>query len=61
MRVNEEIDRAFIECIQKVIEAKGTPILITLAGPTAAGKTEITERLLAEFQEGSKNHHDRSG
>lgn len=49
MRVNEEIDRAFIECIQKVIEAKGTPILITLAGPTAAGKTEITERLLAEF------------
>jgi uridine kinase len=49
MRANEEIDCAFIECIQEVIDAKGTPILITLAGPTAAGKTEITERLLIEF------------
>ena len=49
MLANEEIDRAFIDCIQKVINAKGTPILITLAGPTAAGKTEITERLLIEF------------
>jgi uridine kinase len=32
-----------------LIEVRGTPILITLAGPTAAGKTEITERLLDAF------------
>jgi uridine kinase len=49
MRANEEIDAAFIDLIQRVIELKGTPILITLAGPTAAGKTEITERLFNEF------------
>ena len=42
---NSEIDQAFVECIKKLIDARGTPILITLAGPTAAGKTEITERL----------------
>ena len=49
MQANEEIDSTFLDCIQRVISAKGTPILITLAGPTAAGKTEITERLLMEF------------
>jgi uridine kinase len=49
MKANEEIDHAFLDSIQKVIAAKGTPILITLAGPTAAGKTEITERLFMEF------------
>jgi uridine kinase len=49
MEANAEIDRAFVECIRKIIAARGTPILITLAGPTAAGKTEITERLLDEF------------
>jgi uridine kinase len=49
MRANEEIDAEFIELIQRVIALKGTPILITLAGPTAAGKTEITERLFNEF------------
>lgn len=49
MAANEEIDRAFIESVKKIITARGTPILISLAGPTAAGKTEITERLLDEF------------
>jgi uridine kinase len=47
---NEEIDQALIDGIQKVIKVRGTPILITLAGPTAAGKTEITERLLNTFE-----------
>ena len=62
MKANEEIDHAFLDCIQKVIAAKGTPILITLAGPTAAGKTEITERLLIGVRkEKSKDHHDRGG
>jgi uridine kinase len=46
---NVEIDQALIGSIQKLIEDRGTPMLITLAGPTAAGKTEITERLLEAF------------
>lgn len=46
---NKEIDQAFIELIKQLIEIRGTPTLITLAGPTAAGKTEITERLLGVF------------
>jgi uridine kinase len=48
---NAEIDQAFVESIKKLIRARGTPILITLAGPTAAGKTEITERLLNAFEQ----------
>jgi pantothenate kinase-related protein Tda10 len=51
---NAEIDRVFIESIQKIIASRGTPILITLAGPTAAGKTEITERLLNTFKQMGK-------
>ncbi len=46
---NEEIDQAFIEMIKQLVEIRGIPTLITLAGPTAAGKTEITERLLGVF------------
>jgi uridine kinase len=42
---NLEIDQAFIESIKTLIDARGLPLIITLAGPTAAGKTEITERL----------------
>ena len=53
-QANEEIDQAFIENIQKIIAFRGTPILITLAGPTAAGKTEITERLLNTFEKMGK-------
>ena len=48
---NAEIDQAFVESIKKLIDAKGTPLLITLAGPTAAGKTEITERLVNAFEQ----------
>jgi uridine kinase len=51
MEANAEIDLAFVESIKKLIDAKGTPLLITLAGPTAAGKTEITERLLNAFEQ----------
>jgi uridine kinase len=49
MQANAEIDKAFIESMKQIIARRGTPILVTLAGPTAAGKTEITERLLDEF------------
>jgi uridine kinase len=50
MEANAEIDQAFIESIKKIVAMRGTPVLITLAGPTAAGKTEITERLFDEFE-----------
>jgi uridine kinase len=52
---NLEIDRAFIEVIEKIVAVRGTPILITLAGPTAAGKTEITERLCNELKSMGKS------
>ncbi len=48
---NAEVDQCFIGCVKTLIAVKGTPILITLAGPTAAGKTEITERLRLAFDE----------
>jgi uridine kinase len=48
---NIEIDQYFIECTKKLITAKGTPILIAIAGPTAAGKTEIVERLRSSFKQ----------
>jgi uridine kinase len=51
---NLEIDQAFVESIKTLSDALGTPILITLAGPTAAGKTEITERLLSSFEESGR-------
>ncbi len=49
MAINAEVDGAFMQCVKKLIAAKGTPILLAIAGPTAAGKTEIVERLRAEF------------
>jgi uridine kinase len=51
---NAEIDQAFIQLVDQLITIKGTPILVTLAGPTAAGKTEITERMLDYFMKTGK-------
>jgi uridine kinase len=42
---NHEIDTCFIETVMQLIHKRGTPILLAIAGPTAAGKTEIVERL----------------
>lgn len=42
---NSEVDECFIGSVLKLIAARGVPILIAIAGPTAAGKTEIVERL----------------
>ena len=50
MEANADVDKLFIESVQKLIASRGTPILIALAGPTAAGKTEIVERLRADFE-----------
>ena len=47
---NEEVDQLFIQSVMKLIAARGTPILLAIAGATAAGKTEIVERLGAAFQ-----------
>jgi len=49
---NMEIDQALIETVGKLIPQMGTPLLIAIAGPTAAGKTEIVERLTETFQKG---------
>jgi uridine kinase len=46
---NREVDECFIAAVQKLITAKGTPILLAIAGQTAAGKTEIVERLSEAF------------
>lgn len=47
---NAEVDAAFIEIILDLVKVKGTPILLAIAGPTAAGKTEIVERLRVAFE-----------
>jgi uridine kinase len=47
---NAEVDEAFIQAVHRLVAAKGTPIVLAIAGPTAAGKTEIVERLRGSFQ-----------
>jgi uridine kinase len=47
---NAEVDQAFMEATHRLITAKGMPILVAIAGPTAAGKTEIVARLRNELQ-----------
>jgi uridine kinase len=42
---NAEVDEAFIASVQKLVAAKGVPLRLAIAGPTAAGKTEIVARL----------------
>jgi uridine kinase len=52
---NAELDALFIDSMKTLIASHGTPILIAIAGATAAGKTEIVERLRRAFeQEGKK-------
>lgn len=51
---NAEIDSIFIASILKLIELRGTPILVAIAGPTAAGKTEIVERLRQVIEQSGK-------
>ena len=52
---NAEVDALFIDSAKKLITARGTPVMLAIAGPTAAGKTEIVERLRYAFeQEGKK-------
>jgi uridine kinase len=46
---NAEVDQLFIESLKKLVMFKRTPIVLAIAGPTAAGKTEIVERLRSTF------------
>ena len=48
---NAEVDEFFIASVNKLIAAKGTPVLLAIAGPTAAGKTEIVARLQCAFEQ----------
>lgn len=51
---NQEIDQALIKILNQVLTVKGSPLLITLAGPTGSGKTEIAERIHNYF---AMNNH----
>ena len=51
---NAEVDAAFVACVNKLIDVKGTPIIIAIAGATAAGKTEIVEQLHDSFSKAGK-------
>lgn len=46
---NSEVDQLFMTAVDQIIAARGTPIVLAIAGPTAAGKTEIAARLHEEF------------
>jgi len=51
---NAEVDQAFIESVTRLVAAKRPPTLLAIAGPTAAGKTEIVARLRSAFGEMGK-------
>jgi uridine kinase len=51
---NADVDGIFIRSVKKIIASRGTPIVLAIAGPTAAGKTEIVERLRNEFEQSGK-------
>lgn len=48
-KANEEIDGFFIASILKLVGKLGKPLVLAIAGQTAAGKTEIVERLRNAF------------
>ncbi len=52
---NAKIDQCFIQAILQLSEQQGSPLMIAIAGQTAAGKTEIVSRLCETFtQKGKK-------
>jgi uridine kinase len=51
MTANAEVDALFIKSVRKLIRTRGIPIVLAIAGPTAAGKTEIVERLREDFEQ----------
>jgi len=55
MNSNLEVDQCFVDLIVKLIALKGAPIVLAIAGPTAAGKTEIVDRLRERFEQNHQN------
>lgn len=51
---NAKVDQCFIDVAEKLTERKGLPVLIAIAGQTAAGKTEIVSRLYEKFKGSGK-------
>jgi uridine kinase len=51
---NAEVDAAFLSSVNRLVAAKGTPIVLAIAGGTAAGKTEIVARLRRSFEQAGK-------
>jgi uridine kinase len=51
---NAEVDGAFMEAVERLVAAKGTPVVLAIAGPTAAGKTEIVERLRRSLEQAGR-------
>ena len=51
---NAEVDQLFIESVKRLIAVHGTPGTLAIAGPTAAGKTEIVDRLKESFRQDGK-------
>jgi uridine kinase len=47
---NREIDTLFINTVKQLVSKRTTPLVLAIAGPTAAGKTEIVDRLHAAFK-----------
>jgi len=47
---NAEVDWAFVEAVETLVAAKGAPMALAIAGPTAAGKTEVVERLRSNLE-----------
>ena len=54
-RANQQVDSLFIETVKTLIKKRGTPVLLAIAGPTAAGKTEIVDRLRTSFETAGQN------
>ncbi len=54
-RANQQVDTLFIDIVKKLISKRGTPTLLAIAGPTAAGKTEIVDRLRTSFENTGQN------
>ncbi len=48
---NAQVDECFFEIVRALIARQRTPVILAIAGPTAAGKTEIVERLHQCFQD----------
>jgi uridine kinase len=51
---NIEIDRHLLDIINTLCRNRRPPVIIAVAGPTAAGKTEFSEYLLNFFNENKK-------